>query len=477
MLPLVADEAAPVAELPSIPDLELPAPKASPPSERPGSLAQVAEGASQMRATGPEVPSGPSGPSVEPSGAAPPPWSPAERAIVAAQTFGAPTISYAPTPTPERAQSDAAYVSPYATPAPDPHLPEGLPPSFSAEGDVGLRAGVRGLASSRGAGDDAPLSDPFLKPRPYDGPARLSPLALASVLVVAVVAPLGAVSAFVFEWTDRVPLVVGGSACVGAFASVVLGALGRREIEQNPQRRSGFYLATAGMVLGLVLGVVSGVVLGVGHALDAFEDDKKKTAKEEPAEAAPVLPGDRPPASPLPHLPPPKTPSTSPPPAGNVPKTTRVSREGAITVVDVGYDSRSLTDEISKQRAEAQAAGETLVVMVTTEVSCDPCRKIAASLKDDKVQKALAKVRLCRIDSEVFREDLKQLRMFPGGLAWFFLVAPDLSPSDGISSGEWDEDVPENIAPVLGPFVRGSLGKRRQPWRLPPKPSGGGVRL
>ena len=338
-----------------------------------------------------------------------------------------------------------------------------------------MRAGVRGLASGL-AVDDAPLSDPFLKPRPYDGPARLSPLALASVLVVAVVAPLGAVSAFVFEWTDRVPLVVGGSACVGAFASVVLGALGRREIEQNPQRRSGFYLATAGMVLGLVLGVVSGVVLGVGHALDAFEDDKKKTAKEEPLEAPPVRPGDRPQVGPL-HPPLPKTPTPTPAPSGNVPKTTRVSKEGAITVVDVGYDARSLTDELSKQRAEAQAAGETLVVMVTTEVSCDPCRKIAASLRDDKVQKALAKVRLCRVDSEVFREDLKQLRMFPGGLAWFFLVAPDLSPSDGISSGEWDEDVPENIAPVLGPFVRGSLAKRRQPWRMPPKPNGGGVRL
>ena len=40
--------------------------------------------------------------------------------------------------------------------------------------------------------------------------------------------------------------------------------------------------------------------------------------------------------------------------------------------------------------------------------------------------------------------------------------------------GEWDDDIPVNIAPVLGPFVRGNLTKRREPWHPPP---GSGIAL
>ena len=55
-----------------------------------------------------------------------------------------------------------------------------------------------------------------------------------------------------------------------------------------------------------------------------------------------------------------------------------------------------------------------------------------------------------------------------GGVPWFFLLAPGLSPRDGISGGEWDADVAPNIAPVLGAFVRGRYAERREAWRPVP---------
>ena len=44
--------------------------------------------------------------------------------------------------------------------------------------------------------------------------------------------------------------------------------------------------------------------------------------------------------------------------------------------------------------------------------------------------------------------------------------------SDGINGGEWDDDIAINIAPVLGPFVRGTYAKRRSPWKKLPRPGG-----
>ena len=52
------------------------------------------------------------------------------------------------------------------------------------------------------------------------------------------------------------------------------------------------------------------------------------------------------------------------------------------------------------------------------------------------------------------------------------IVVPlDLFPQDAIDGGEWDADVPENIAPVLGAFVRGTYKTRREPWK-PPRSKG-----
>lgn len=171
----------------------------------------------------------------------------------------------------------------------------------------------------------------------------------------------------------------------------------------------------------------------------------------------------------------PSAPSASAPtvdvsPGGSVPRVTTERREGNVLVVDVGVSARSLADELTKELAKAKSAGETMLVM-TTRSSCDPCRGVERALEHPLLQSALVKVRLVRVDIDVFHEDLDLLKIprerYPG----FFLLAPDLSIRDGIDGGEWDDDIPVNIAPVLGPFVRGELSRRRSPWR--PQPGSG----
>ncbi len=155
------------------------------------------------------------------------------------------------------------------------------------------------------------------------------------------------------------------------------------------------------------------------------------------------------------------------------PATTTTIQRGDVTVVDVGIGARSLADELARQRTLAQDAHETMLVM-TTVADCGPCASVFGELTDRRMQAALSRVRLVRVYAEVFRDDLDSLEIPRAHVPGFFVLGPDLRPRDGIDGGEWDDDVAENIAPVLEAFVRGTLTKRRTPWQALP---GSGMRL
>ncbi len=299
-----------------------------------------------------------------------------------------------------------------------------------------------------GSPPDQTFRDPWAAvPAPPPRP-KLSGLAVTSILA-SLLGPIGAILAVIFGWHAR------------------------REIKASGGRQKGFALATAGMALGVALTPIWGAGLCVLAWLELHRAAPvaadAPTPETEPRESARSgsQRARRPSVAPAP-APAPAPAAASEPASGPwAPKKTRVGTEGKITVVDLGKDVSSLPDALAHQRADAAAAGETLVVM-TTAGRCEPCRGVDQSLTDPLLQSSLSKVRLVRVDLETFNEDLDGLRMpherFPG----FFLLAPDLTPRDGIDGGEWDDDIPANIAPVLGAFVRGKYGTRRQEWQPVP---------
>jgi hypothetical protein len=159
-------------------------------------------------------------------------------------------------------------------------------------------------------------------------------------------------------------------------------------------------------------------------------------------------------------------------PVPAVPDDTRVMRRGSIDVVDIGLSSPSLLEALKAQQRLAKAKGQRLLLM-TTGSECSPCRGLDRSLDHPAMQQALAGVRLVRVDLKAFKEELGELRMPTNLYPAFFMLGPDLMPLDGIHGGEWDEDIADNIAPVLGPFVRGEYKQRRHEW----SPTTGGVSL
>lgn len=268
--------------------------------------------------------------------------------------------------------------------------------------------------------------------------AEVSTLAVVSVVAL-LLGPLGAVAAIVFGWAAR------------------------REIDDAPSRRAGYGMATAGLALGLLLTLGWGAALALGAWTWTYERGALAMAQEPEATVAPAAQESAPPA-----------PAGGPTgPHASVPARTALQRIGALTVVDVGVEVRTLGEELARQRAAAFAQGERLLVMTTRE-ECSACRSIDRALSNPLLQTALRGVRLVRVDTDVFKEDLDELRIPCERTPGFFLPSLDLAPQDGIFGGEWDKDTPESIAPVLGAFVRGQHGSRRQPWKPLP---GSGVRL
>jgi hypothetical protein len=227
-----------------------------------------------------------------------------------------------------------------------------------------------------------------------------------------------------------------GSVCgVGlslGLPAIILGALAHRDIRRSGGVAGGGGLATAGIVLGSVGSILFVVWLGIV----AFA----------------VLGSSSPTASLLPHAPATPGPATAPARAERGP------------VVELHAGGGSLRTQLASQVTAAHRAGQ-MVLVETSMKSCDPCAEIDQAAPDPAVQQAMSDVRWLRIDVGEFRTELAGLRMNEPTVPWFYLLDSRGQPRDAISADEWDDNVAENIAPVLGAFVHGRLQPRRTTWR------------
>jgi hypothetical protein len=104
--------------------------------------------------------------------------------------------------------------------------------------------------------------------------------------------------------------------------------------------------------------------------------------------------------------------------------------------------------------------------------ACQPCNGVAAALPDARMQRALAGVRLIRLDLTEFGRELNHLGVpIARGdgtvlVPAFVLLDERNRPTDYVHGGEWDADIAPNIAPVLGDFMRGQYKRRRHPWHV-----------
>lgn len=220
---------------------------------------------------------------------------------------------------------------------------------------------------------------------------------------------------------------------------------------RRDRRRQRLTLLVAFTALAMALGTVGTVAWGVMHWRHLLDDDGAAAAAEEETTKRAGLPST-----------PDAADEDDEPTEIDVRRDTETQLRGGIEVVDLGLESSSLEEVLAFHYQVAESKGQKLLVM-TTGRQCAPCHGLDDALSHPLMQEAMENVRLVRVDLDVFGDELEALHMPRNLYPAFFLVGEDVRPIDAIHGGEWDEDIAENIAPVLGAFVRGEHKQRRYP--------------
>ena len=263
-------------------------------------------------------------------------------------------------------------------------------------------------------------------------------------------------------------LVTGLVFCLVPFAGVIpatLGALSLRLAARSGAGR-GASVALAGLLMGALNLLASAGVAGALLLNDSGASAGPKVASGPVAMA--------PPSAGLAAAPPAGRPLGADE-GGQMTTVNEVveTQAGSITLVDIPPSLRSFEAELDAQRDKARLGHQKLVLFTITE-ECRPCLGLAAGLVDPRMQLALDHVRLLRVDIHDVGQELTDLGVDTRKIPGLYLLGPNLSPTDGITGAEWDDDTADNAAPVIGAFVRGSYRKRRERYvPLPRSPAAG----
>ncbi|MFZ5897343.1 MAG: DUF4190 domain-containing protein [Myxococcota bacterium] len=241
---------------------------------------------------------------------------------------------------------------------------------------------------------------------------------------------------------------------IGGVLAIVLGLAARAEIARSAGREGGNAAAIVGIVLGGV-NIASCIIgVAVGIALLA-----------RPAAPAPMA---HPTPAPVPvptTVPSSRRPNRTPPENASREQAVREAMFGSVRVVDVTPAAdKSLRRILEAQHKAASDADERLILFVVA-ADCLPCNGFMLALGDKRMQSALRQVRLVRVDANEYAPELSALGIPTDTIPGFALIAGGRRVSDYVDGGEWDADIAQNIAPVLGAFIQGKYRVRRHRFR------------
>jgi hypothetical protein len=254
----------------------------------------------------------------------------------------------------------------------------------------------------------------------------------------------------------------------GGALAIALGWMAHGEIERSEGRVNGKGLANAGIGLGIANVVFSVVGFGVLIALAVRPEPFTATR------GGPPPPHLAPPGAAAPRLPSPPPQDVRPAPSEEEgeaeaevvePLPILPAQIGKIAIIEASTGS-ALELQLLAQLRESAKAGER-VVLWTVTAPCEPCAAVGRALPDARMQRALSGVRLVRADAHLFSGDLQKLGVPTEFVPGFTLLDGRAHPVDHIYGGEWDDDIPANIAPILDKFVKRTLSARRHHWSRP----------
>lgn len=241
---------------------------------------------------------------------------------------------------------------------------------------------------------------------------------------------------------------------LGGIGAILLGIAARGEIQRSEGQQHGKGVANAGIAFG-VLHLASLVIGSAVLFTMAASQKSTSTPFSPPSPPTGVVVSPAPSATTVP----PEMPGGSTREAG-----TRTLSLGELTLVDPGTETPSLAAILERERAQATELKQRLVLFVVSS-DCQPCNGVGVALRDARMQRALRGVRLVRVEGREFAVELERSGIPTDVVPGFALIHDDGRTLDYVNGGEWDADIPENIAPVLRDFILGRYAKRRHPWK------------
>ena len=236
--------------------------------------------------------------------------------------------------------------------------------------------------------------------------------------------------------------------------AIVLGFSAKSDIRASGGMVGGGGMATAGIITGFAGTAMTMLTIG----MIVFSMMLGARAATSPTASSGASPG----ASP--HRAASRgAPASSAGPAAGARATPGPTTVGTVRVVDLDPDAKETFHQQLADEYKRAASAKQMVLVMTSAKWCTVCREFEDALPDPRMQTALANVAIVRVDIEDFDAELKSEGMLEASLPWFYKVDGTLRPVDAISAGEWDDNVPENMAPVLKSFVTGTLRARRDP--------------
>ena len=236
---------------------------------------------------------------------------------------------------------------------------------------------------------------------------------------------------------------------LGGVLPIALGVLARAQIRRSDGRESGQGLAATGIALGGLhcLALIACLTLLASRGLESLQQAPTLVAppSSPPKRSRQVNPMPPPPAKAL----------------ESIESVTRENLLGRVTIVDLRAGPGAFRAELTAQATLAsQSTQKPLLYLAARD--CLPCNGFMLSLRDPRLQQSLAQVRLIRVEIAQFPSELRELGLPLDNTPGFALLSgPDLRIVDYVHGGEWDEDIADNIAPVMAAFVRGAYTRRR----------------
>ena len=128
------------------------------------------------------------------------------------------------------------------------------------------------------------------------------------------------------------------------------------------------------------------------------------------------------------------------------------------TIVRLHPNNGDLPTMLAEEAKKADALGQMPVVEFDA-TWCPPCQAIdqAITANNELMLNVYAETYIIRLDVDEWGWDDSKLHdfQFDAIPVYFKLDSVGKQTGDVIDGGAWDEDVPENIAPVMGEFFHG----------------------